>query len=237
LSSVKIFYAKNCDSILGLSVCDNVKDKFFKIDNYSNYTDRHREIITDVYWRRNFIEISNESELRRIKKIYRNLGVIGTEDFYKYSPLHNSVKFYEHSYNERWTLLKTMLLFVSLESIFGEKTEIAYKISSRASYLLHPNDSKKRLEVFSFLKKAYNIRSSFSHGGNVENDICLIEEQMKKNKNIENYDFHHDFVKDLESVVVGCLKNILLDDKLAKLFSSNKNSKGISEYLDNLVVG
>lgn len=237
LTSVKIFYNKNVDNILELSVSDNKDDKYFKIDNLSGYSDRQRELITDVYWNRNFIEIKDENDLKQIKKIYNNLGIADIENFHKYSPLHNSVKFYEHSYSERWTLLKTMLLFISLESIFGEKTEIAYKISSRASYLLYPKNSKKRLEVFNFLKKAYGIRSSFAHGGNVEVDIQKIERQMKENKGVDYYGFHHDFVKDLESIVIGCLKNILLDKKLTELFSSTQNNNEISKYLDSLVIG
>lgn len=232
LTSIKIFYNKNVDNILELSACDNRDEKYFKIDNLAGYSDRQRELITDVYWRRNFIEIKDENDLKQIKKIYTNLGIADIENFHKYSPLHNSVKFYEHSYNERWTVLKTMLLFISLESILGEKTEIAYKISSRASYMLYPKNSKKRLEVFNFLKKAYGIRSSFAHGGNVEAGIRKIEKQMKENKGIDYYGFHDD----LESIVIGCLKNILLDKKLTKLFSSTANNNEISKYLDSLVI-
>ncbi|NCS98858.1 hypothetical protein GW764_01590 [Candidatus Parcubacteria bacterium] len=237
LTSVKIFYNQNVDSILELSVCDNKDEKYFRIDNLSEHSDRQRELITDVYWRRNFIEIENEEYLKKIKKIYNNLGIADVENFNKYSPLHNSIKFYEHSYRERWALLKTMLLFVSLESILGEKTEITYKISSRASYLLYPKNSKKRLEIFNFLKKVYGIRSSFAHGGNVETDIRKIEKQMKENKGVDYYGFHDDFVKDLESIVIGCLKIILLDKKLTELFSSTTNSKKISKFLDELVIG
>ncbi len=237
LTSVKIFYNQNVDSILELSVCDNKDEKYFRVNNLSEHSDRQRELITDVYWRRNFIEIENEEDIKKIKKIYNNLGIADIENFNKYSPLHNSIKFYEHSYRERWTLLKTMLLFVSLESILGEKTEVTYKISSRASYLLYPKNSKKRLEIFNFLKKAYGIRSSFAHGGNVEVDIKKIERQMKENKSIDYYGFHDDFIKDLESIVIGCLKVILLDKKLTKLFSSSKNNKKISKYLDELTIG
>ena len=237
LTSVKIFYNQNVDSILELSICDNKNDNYFKIDNLSEYSDRQRELITDVYVRRNFIEIENEEDLKKIKKIYNNLGVADVENFHKYSPLHNSIKFYEHFYRESWTQLKTMLLFVSLESILGEKTEITYKVSSRASYLLYPKNSKKRIEVFNFIKKAYGIRSSFAHGGNVESDIRKIEKQMKENKGVDYYGFHDNFVKDLESIVIGCLKIILLDRKLTELFSSTTNNKQISKYLDELVIG
>lgn len=232
LSAVKIFYNKNSDSLLGLSVCDDKKDGYFKIDNYSTNSYRHRDIITEVHWRRKFIEIKDEDELKQIKIIYKNLGIIDIENFYKYSPLHNSVKFFEHAYNKDWILLKIMLLFISLESILGEKTETTYKISSRASYLLYPNEPNKRIEVFNFLKKAYAVRSNFAHGGDVEKELLKIDRKMQDDNNVEDYDF----VKELQKIVVGCLRVILLDEELTKLFSS-KNKDKISIYLDNLVIG
>lgn len=237
LSAVKIFYGKNSDSLLGLSISDNQREKYYKFDNYSSYSDRHREIITDVHIRRNFIEIKDKKELNQIKLIYKNLGVVDSENFHKYSPLHNSIKFFEHSYDERWTVLKTMLLFISLESILSEKTEVAYKIASRASYLLYPKDPSNRIKIFNFLRKAYTIRSSFAHGGNFEREIRKIEERMKKDKSVEYYGFHDDFIKDLENIVTGCLKRILLNRELTIIFSLENNQEKVSEYLDKLVIG
>lgn len=237
LCAVKIFYSKNCDSLLSLSISDNQKHKYYKIDNYSNYTDRHREVMADVHIKRDFIEIKNRKELNQIKIIYKNLGIVDSENFHKYSPLHNSIKFFEHSYSQRWTVLKTMLLFISLESVLGGKTEITYKIATRASYLLYPKDSNNRIKIFNFLKKAYDIRSSFAHGGNFEKEIKKIENKMVQDKGVKYYGFHDDFIKDLEAIVTGCIKTILLKDELTNIFSLENGQEKISKYLDELVIG
>jgi hypothetical protein len=44
-------------------------------------------------------------------------------------------------------------------------------------------------------------------------------------------------MKDLENIVTGCIKTILLDKKLTTVFSKENNQEEVSTCLDELVIG
>lgn len=58
----------------------------------------------------------------------------------------------------------TIELLIVLESLLGEQGEIAFKLSAAVAKLLAPVDLDKREEVYSQMKKAYNLRSKIVHG-------------------------------------------------------------------------
>lgn len=58
----------------------------------------------------------------------------------------------------------TIELLIVLESLLGEQGEIAFKLSAAVAKLLAPDDLDKREEVYSQMKKAYNLRSKIVHG-------------------------------------------------------------------------
>lgn len=231
-TAVKIFYSKNCNVLLEVSTDGK---NFFGPNDYSKHSIKNEDILQDVYWKRwnDLIKIETANDLKQIKTIYKNLEIAQIEDFWAYSKIHNALKFFEQAYITDWTLLKTILLFISLESIFGDKTEIAYKVAIRCSYFLYPNDKTKRREVFKFIKEGYKIRSLFIHGENVEKETTKIIRRKSEEKR-EHYSFDRSFQKELTDILSESLKKILLDEQLTKTLTS-KESK-ISEYFDNFVL-
>lgn len=227
LTAIRVYKNTECNSNIHFSIKDSRKNEYylpFHLKGSLRSNARNRTII------------SSRKELNKIKKIYFNLKKIKFEDYFNYSRLHNSVNFLNHAYNENWTLLKTTLLFISLESLFnGGGSELTYKIALRTSYFLYPKNSLERKKVFEFLKKGYKIRSKFVHGTASEKEINKVMQQYATKKGISYYDFHHDFIEELQEIVASCLRSILLDEKYLILFT-NAKSEEIDDFLDDLIV-
>jgi hypothetical protein len=232
ITAVKVFYGCECVSMLGLPA---IKKKLLNVHDFSEFPGRE-EVITDVIWRGKKITISSNDEIKDLKKIYKNLGVVNIENDHMYSPLHNSIKFYEHAYDTKWTLLKVTLLFISLESLFNERAEITYKIALRVSKLIYPDNQLKRKEVFEFIKNGYKVRHSFVHGSDPYKDAKKVTSKIESKRELEYYGFHDDFPNELSKIVTDCLKAILLDDELTKIFLSLGADEEKNDFLDNLLL-
>lgn len=230
LTAVRIYKNKNCDSDIYFSIEDSLKKKYYKP------YDLRKDVLG--FYDRNSSTISSRKELNTIKKIYKNLDEVKINDHLHYSKLHNAITFFNHSYDEHWTLLKTTLFFTSLESLFSDsqRSELTYKIALRTSYFLHPKDSEKRKEVFNFIKMGYEIRSYFVHGSNSEERINKLMKKYQIKKKVDWYGFHHHFIEDLQEIVVSCLRKILLDKKYIGFFAYDKKDKEVNDFFDNLVM-
>jgi len=233
LTAVRIYKETRCDAEVDFTIENSAKKQYYRPFDFSKSS-------YGIYLDREKSKIESRQELNKIKKIYQKLGEAKFSETIYYSKIYNCVKFFNHSYDEHWTLLKTMLAFTALESLFSDtsKSEVAYKIALRTSYFLHPKDSKKRKETFNIVKRGYDIRSHFVHGSDVEKQVDKIMAKFQQEKGVDYYGFHHHYIFDLSSVVSQCLAKILLDKNYFSFFSKAKHTtEEEAIFFDNLVLG
>jgi len=227
--AIRILKNSNCDLYTYFSVKDFRKKEYYIPSIFFN----ERLLNGD-----NITKIDSTVEFNKVKKIYSKLSTINFYDLYHYSKLSNAIKFFNHSYEQDWTLLKSTLLFIALESLFSDtsKSEISYKVALRASYFLYPKDKKLRIDTFNTIKDGYDIRSCFVHGSETTSKIDKKMEKIAKKKGVDYYDFHFDFtVKDLNRIVSMCINKALLDRKSFEFFNS-KNNKKEMDFYDDLIL-
>jgi hypothetical protein len=217
IAAVRIFTENRADALYDFSIGDIKKKEYFlPFDlNAGDY---------DTYNFRDTSVIRTKKDFNVIKTIHKKLIEAKLEKSMHYSKLYNATEFFRHAYDEHWTLLKTTLFFTSLESLFSDssKSEVTEKIAVRTAYLLHPKDSLKRKEVYTFIKRGYEIRSLFVHGSNTEARVNKIMNRFAKEKGIDYYGFHDDFLKDLNSIVCGCLRRCYLHEPYFHFFTNEK---------------
>jgi len=90
------------------------------------------------------------------------------KDFYKisFSEFNLAIEYFNKSYIEPYTPRDSFLdLMIALENLFLKKThqELSYKLSIRMAYILGV-DKKDRINIFNFMRDAYNLRSKILHG-------------------------------------------------------------------------
>ncbi len=232
LTAVRIYTGKNADSYFDFSIKSSKKGEYYlPFDLRTNGYDPDES--------RNHSVLDNKKDFNIIKKIHKRLGEAGIEKTIHYSKLYNAVKFFNHAYDQRWTLLKTTLLFTSLESLFSDssKSEVTEKIAIRTAYLLYPKNSSKRKEIYTFIKRGYEIRSAFVHGSDTDAEENRTMKKFEKEKGAGYYGFHHHFIEDLRIVVGDCLKRSILDDVMYSFFSKEKyKDQEEREFYCNLVL-
>lgn len=216
-TAVRIFTGMRADALYDFSIKDIKKKIYFLPFDLTG--GRY-----DPYGRRKTSVISSKADFNTIKKIHANLIKAKIEKTLHYSKLYNATEFFRHGYEEHWTLLKTTLFFTALESLFSDssKSEVTEKISVRTAYLLYPKDSTKRKEVYTFIKRGYEIRSLFVHGSNTEAGVNKIMKKFEKDKGSDNYSFHLDFIEDLHQLVCDCLKECYLNNDFFLFFTKEK---------------
>lgn len=217
ITAVRIFTEKRADALYDFSIGDNRKKEYFlPFDLNTGRHDRYIGSDTSV--------IRTRKDFNLIKVIHKRLIEAKLEKSMHYSKLYNATEFFRHAYEEHWTLLKTTLFFTSLESLFSDssKSEVTEKIAVRTAYLLHPKDSDKRKEVYIFIKRGYEIRSLFVHGSNTEAGINKIMKKFEKEKGLDYYSFHNNFIDDLNHIVCSCLKKCYLHKPYFEFFIKEK---------------
>jgi len=90
------------------------------------------------------------------------------KDFYKisFTEFNLTIEYFNKSYIEPYTPRDSFLdLMIALENLFLKEThqELSYKLSMRMAYILGV-DKKDRINIFNFIKDAYNLRSKIVHG-------------------------------------------------------------------------
>ncbi len=62
-------------------------------------------------------------------------------------------------------------LLIAAEAIFltDSDAELSYRLSHRAAHFLSPTDRSKQREIFTKMKKAYEVRSKIVHGTEIKN--------------------------------------------------------------------
>lgn len=89
------------------------------------------------------------------------------KNFYKIPSKFNlAIEYFNKSYIEPYTPRDSFLdLMITLENLFLKKTsqELSYKLSMRMAHILGEGQ-KDRINIFNFIKDAYNLRSKIVHG-------------------------------------------------------------------------
>lgn len=230
ITAVRIFKNSWCSANFSFTIGE--QRKFYRPFNLTSQRD-------EIFYGRKNTSIRSQAELNKIKRIHRNLHLSGFENHLHYSKLSNATRFFNRSYEEVWTLMKTTLAFTALESLFSDssKTEVTYKVALRTANFLHPKDFNKKLEVFNLIKRGYDIRSYFVHGSDVEKRIDKLMKTFEEEKD-SDYWFHVHFIDDLMNVASLCLQKILLDEKYFNFFSNTKiNQKEEAEFYEKLSLG
>ncbi|MGP4072853.1 hypothetical protein ACTWQB_09905 [Piscibacillus sp. B03] len=111
------------------------------------------------------------------------------------------------------TLLETLLS--------TDKNEITHKISERLARILG-NTYKERNEIFSFVKNAYLVRSSFVHGDKLPKKYRNIEKLKEMSICFDNY---------LRSLFIF----ILSDEKVNQLYKDD-NNETLNEFFKEIVL-
>jgi hypothetical protein len=215
ITAVRIYKNSRCDLDVWFSIENVLSKKYYRPFSYTKSM--------DMYWK-NISIINDRAELNKVKLIAQRLEEAGISKTIHYSKLYNAVNFFNHSYEEDWTFLKTTLAFTSLESLFSDtdKADIVYKIALRTAYFVHPKDSVKRKEIFEFIKRGYDIRSHFIHGSDTQKQTDKIMKSLGDERGVENYFFHDEFINELFEIVTKCLSKALLNKMYFDFFSNIK---------------
>jgi len=97
-------------------------------------------------------------------------------DFDKHPEVQIAVLRFCLSYEVGW-LYQPIDLMIGFEALYlGDEQELAYKLATRASYLLGETPDR-RLHIYRVLRKAYSIRSKLVHG---EKDIDKVKTEKGK---------------------------------------------------------
>jgi len=128
----------------------------------------------------------------------------------------------------------TMELFVSFITVIDSLLtrdgmgDLAYKIAARGAAILSP-DSQKRIDIMSYLKKLYNIRSKIVHQGDTKGEDLI--DFLVDLPNI----VRHIFIKFI--IIVYLFKKGLFDDTIMKYVNKpNDKNQSIGDILDLCVM-
>jgi hypothetical protein len=112
-------------------------------------------------------------------------------------------------------------LFIALESLFTtDNNEVSYKLANRMAWFCYPESSKERFEMFTLVKKGYNIRSKVVHGQKFisNEDIELIKVVHNETRRILI-----NILDNLELIEIFCRENSKLDDYFNRISLGLKN--------------
>ncbi len=113
-----------------------------------------------------------------------------------------------------------MMFSIVLESLFSTSyTELAHKVSERVAFFLE-EEKKKRRELFTLVKKLYEVRSTIAHGGDV-GKLKMSDSELNK------------MLADLQLIVQRTIRKVILDKEMIRIFSG-KNDKREAYFADLL---
>ena len=231
--AIRLLSRNRCDSVLSLHYDDTTTPiKFYEPSLLIEQ--RELYVHTDEFSK---FSQNDLIEIRKILKSIEENTIPDTIDPKKYSRLNNALRVYRIAYETKWLLMKTILLFIALESLFSDRSDqsdISYKVRLRSAHLLYPNieDKEKREKIFEHIKHGYDIRSRFLHGDNVEKEIL---NKQKKHK-IGEYTYLYDYVPLINEIVSMIILKILEDDKNLQFFSKEQNSTSEKKFFNDLVL-
>lgn len=125
-------------------------------------------------------------------------------DFTKNRRLQTAIVRFDFSYDVG-LIYRPIDLMIAFEALYlAEEQELAYKLATRAAYLLG-NTQERRTFVYSALRKAYILRSKLVHGGDIPHEVKIAK----------RYSFEtHEFVLEVEDLLRESIKKFM--DLLAR---------------------
>jgi len=131
----------------------------------------------------------------------------------KYRRIQIAILRFEFSYNIGliYQLIDLMIAFEAL--YIGDDKELAYKMATRASFLLGKT-KEERTKIFNLLKKAYTLRGKLVHGGDLP----------------KNFEISIEFISQVRKLLRDSIKKFMV---LLDLYSHRELLKSI---LDNNVL-
>jgi len=92
---------------------------------------------------------------------------------------------FESSYSRRYLVDKLLDLMIALEALFGEDSELSFRISQRAALLLFADtDEESKIECQDIIRALYKKRSKIVHGGFFPevtfDDIKILKDYVRK---------------------------------------------------------
>jgi hypothetical protein len=174
------------------------------------------------------------ADLPTLRLVYERISVmdpLNKVDSEGFSRLRNALRFYSEAMRTHWYLMKIVLLFICLESLFSDqqdKTDISYKVRLRAARLLK-EDLEERKTLFDDLKLGYDIRSSLLHGDNVA-------KKAEKGHKDGGYSVVFQYPEILQNYVREVLLKIISSGDLYNFFSSAPDPKKDTIFFNELVL-
>lgn len=173
--------------------------------------------------------IINQKNFSSFKNIFE--GIITARDRSEFNVVQNALSWFDDSQISLIPYEKLTKIFIGLESLLTEgESEISYKIAIRAAALIG-RDSEDKKQIFSYMRKGYDIRSKYIHGGDV------VKTADKKMKDLGENDFFA--ILEFPDIIESYFRKILFwvcENKENLGIFINKNNKERIELLDNLVL-
>ena len=113
----------------------------------------------DINRSRGRYKVHND-DIESLNKFFREYDIFSTSRF------DLAVNYFNRSYSQHFLTNKFLDTMFVLENLFLRNTsqELKYKLSMRMAYVLGANDNTKREDIFTFIRKCYDIRSQIVHG-------------------------------------------------------------------------
>lgn len=100
-------------------------------------------------------------------------------DFSKNRRLQTAIVRFHFSYSVG-LIYKPIDLMIAFEALYlAEEQELAYKLATRAAYLLGDTQERRRF-IYGALRNAYNLRSKLVHGGDIPGEVKITKSHSLK---------------------------------------------------------
>ena len=150
--------------------------------------------------------VIDNDEIEPLNNFFREYNIFPTSKF------NLAINYFNKSYSEYFLSNIFLDIMFVLENLFlrNINQELKYKLSMRMAYVLGGNDRTKRKDIFTFIKKSYDIRSKIVHGSKIPDldmqEIFKLRELTKDSLRI--------FFKERELYLGKNLDDIILKGKL-----------------------
>lgn len=141
-------------------------------------------------------------------------------DFSRNRRLHTAILRFDLSYDVG-LIYKPIDLMIAFEALYlAEEQELAYKLATRAAYLLG-NTQERRNFIYSALRNAYILRSKLVHGGDIPHEVKIAKSHSFKTG---------EFVLEVEDLLRESIK------KFMDLLARYSHKQLLTTLLDNNVL-
>lgn len=222
-SVTEIRYDIKSDSIFNLIGTFESRSKISNESNYLILKDDENKVIE--FWNR-FFDILPEGMYWGIRNDYLTIA------FSRYSDsLFDNI-------GSGNLIKRTALIVMGLEALFfksQERNELTYKLSKRISKIMSflGHDS---IKISKTIKEAYDIRSTFVHGGHLDSEEVIKKEKRLKKLNImEDHENLGDFTKNITELL-RILINLTIPLRNGEKDDKDKLKEKFIDRIDNSLI-